>query len=189
MKKNEMMKLVVDKVKSNKKTSRVYEGFEKDMAYLFAMIERFNAMPRNAMNLDGVPVNKIPFIEDLKDLVYPNSVTVSGKNYEEDYLIRGSVEETFPLDVDRMSNIVAAFYGMFKKEAKEVTLADIRKDEALSVEEFAKSCSVEGMCASDLPVRLPVPISIKVYRGNKYFFEEDEVVREVLDKKIRELAK
>lgn len=189
MKSYEMKQLVVDKVKATKKVSRVYDDFGKDMAYYFAMVNRFNAMPRNAVSVDGVPTDKIPLIDVLKGCIIPNSVTVSGKESENDFVCREEVKETFPLDVDRMRNIVSAFYSMYKREAPECTLASAKTDEALSAGDFSKNCSVEGVCVTDEPSRLPVPVSIKVFRESRYVFGEDEVVREVLDRKFKELAR
>lgn len=187
MKSINLMSDILSYVNSNKRVSKLPGTFEEDLKYYLSIIDRLNAAPRHSVNIDGVPYEKVPIIFALKGLVTPDSVTLSGKDIEFDFLKRPSLEgsDAVSYDHDRMKNFVSTFYGVFKKETPDLTAEQCKTNALLSSD--PDSYSVDGLCVTDDVKSILIPISLRIYRDSRYLFDENEVNKEVIEREIRKI--
>lgn len=179
---------IVNTVNSNKKVSRLPMDFQAMTERYLDWCEYVNTLPRWTTTFDGEPLDRYPVVDALAGLIYPESVTVSGSDREEDFLLRD--EFARPEDLmtrNEVLNYVDLFYSLFKADAPNTTLASVRGPVSFTSSNVLERFSNEGLCVKDGGDYYPIPLinGIRIFRSLRYNFNELEVIQETVRIKIR----
>lgn len=167
-------------ISNAKKIGKVPEGWSKLLEEFLKQLDAINALPRRAKRYGNTPLDEIIIPESFKTFVAPSSVTDTGNEEDEDWLVRESnvTVETEWTDVEFYD-----FYMMFKhitgKDAT-VKLSDARIDREITSNSRLSYSFNDKACAGckDIPWRL----SRKVCVDYCYSETVDNVVRRVIQR-------
>lgn len=186
--KDEMVKQLYAYRKINKKDS---SELDELVTELLNNIDYINSLPRDARWVGDAQMEDIAIPTALKDLFYPNSVTLQGKHTDVDFLQREKFDnaEFIPWTLREWSLKLATLYGYFKRDASSiqyVSLLDIRKDVVFTEINY----SHEGKVKGEIPdTNGYIPISTKfsdiLLSDERQMFEDhliDNIAREIATK-------
>lgn len=153
-------------------------------------VQYLNSAERNACSVEGkLNFEDIPFPADLSSLIYPNSVTLTGRPNDYDFLEReGKVEGEFtPWTRADWIDFGTVFYGAFGRDPKFVSVAECRNDVLLAdiVDRAAFEIGdMEYRCSVDVERAFPIPLC-HMFKKASFYSEKvvdrsPEIIREIM---------
>lgn len=193
MKLVEIKKQMVEQLFAYRKISKKDSTeLDKLVTDLLTNIDYINSLPRDARWVGDAQMEDIAIPTALKDLFYPNSVTLQGKHTDKDFLDRvkfDNAEKFTPWTLREWTMNLATLYGYFKKDASNiqfVSLLDIRKDVVFTEINYSYKGKVKGEIP-DTNGYIPVDIEFSdiLLSEEKQMFEDhliDNIAREIATK-------
>jgi hypothetical protein len=150
-------------------------------------LDAINALPRHTKKYNDIPLEDIVIDSRFKQLVLPESVTLTSSYEDEDFLFRETIDMDkakmySEVDFMRIVRILSNAYKIADPQALKLT--DIRKDISLSSEAkftFSSIVHDEWMTSGRIPTNtMPLPLVIKLLDDTEYSMFHDSIVERVI---------
>lgn len=166
---------------ANKRISRIDELLSDVEGFLFN-VDVLNSLERNAtMNVDGTPLSDIPFPAAFASMIYPNSVTVNGKEQDVDFLARPKMaitDEELKKKIwnrGKWMDFTSRLYNSRRASEHEwVAVSELRKNELMANVSDISAFNVgtdekpNEVCSFACEERFPIPLAIQVKKSAFY---------------------
>lgn len=134
----DLVDLAVSRILATHKVSNQEKQIKEDVECIADAVRKFNTLREDAYEVDGVPLEKIPILDEFKDFILPNSVRYDSSYRAFPDLLKRNTDlaagDTYKFNDIEYKNACDRLRTYCKSDMKSrvSTLADVRVNKSLS---------------------------------------------------------